>query len=102
MIDIDKLVETLNVTDVTTLDEMRAMVVAVFDIAKASNDAEKVLQDANEKLVKENERLTAQNLELFNRVTSTYSTNNSENKENSDNSEDEEVTTDEILSYYTK
>lgn len=98
MIDIDKLVETLNVTDVTTIDEMRAMVVAVLDSAKASNEAEIVLQDANDKLVKENERLTAQNLELFNRVTSTFSTTSTESVDD----ETEEVTTDEILSYYTE
>lgn len=98
MIDIDKLVETLNVTDVTTIDEMRAMVVAVLDSAKASNEAEIALQDANDKLVKENERLTAQNLELFNRVTSTFSTTSTESVDD----ETEEVTTDEILSYYTE
>lgn len=98
MIDIDKLVETLNVTDVTTIDEMRAMVVAVLDSAKASNEAEIALQDANDTLVKENERLTAQNLELFNRVTSTFSTTSTESVDD----ETEEVTTDEILSYYTE
>ena len=98
MIDIDKLVETLNVTDVTTIDEMRAMVVAVLDSAKTSNEAEIALQDANDKLVKENERLTAQNLELFNRVTSTFSTTSTESVDD----ETEEVTTDEILSYYTE
>lgn len=101
MIDIDTLVETLNVTDTTTLDEMRAMVVTFLDSAKASNEAEKALQDANEKLVAENERLTAQNLELFNRVTSTYS-NSLENRKNSENEEDEEVTTEDILNYYTE
>lgn len=99
MIDIDKMVETLNVTDVTTIDEMRAMVVAVLDSAKASNEAETALQEANDKLVKENERLTAQNLELFNRVTSTFSTPSADSV---DDDETEEVTTDEILSYYTE
>lgn len=100
MIDIDKMVETLNVTDVTTIDEMRAMVVAVLDSAKASNEAETALQDANDKLVKENERLTAQNLELFNRVTSSFSSSPTETTEGEE--EEEEVTTDDILSYYTE
>ena len=96
MIDIDKMVTTLNIPDGMTVDEMRRIVVDVLDMAKASNEAEKVIASENETLKKENDRLSKQNLELFNRVTTSISPTSAPKEEE----EKEEITTDDILSYY--
>lgn len=98
MIDIDKMVTTLNIPDGMTVDEMRRKVVEVLDMAKASNEAENAIATENATLKTENNRLSKQNLELFNRVTTSISPN-STNKE--EDEEKEEVTTDDILSYYS-
>lgn len=98
MIDIDKMVTTLSIPDGMTVDEMRRIVVDVLDMAKASNDAEKAIAAENATLKTENDRLSKQNLELFNRVTTSISTA-PELKEDEEE-EKEEVTTDDILSYY--
>lgn len=99
MIDIDKMVTTLNIPDGMTVDEMRRKVVDVLDMAKASNEAEKVVAAENATLKTENDRLSKQNLELFNRVTSSISPSPTHKEDDDD--EKEEVTTDDILSYYS-
>lgn len=99
MIDIDKMVTTLNIPDGMTVDEMRRIVVDVLDMAKASNEAEKVIATENATLKTENDRLSKQNLELFNRVTTSISPSQTHKEE--DEEEKEEVTTDDILSYYS-
>ena len=96
MIDIDKIVTTLSIPDGMTVDEMRSVVVEVLDMVKASNEDEKALTDQNEILKKENDRLSRQNLELFNRVTTSISPTSTPKEEE----EKEEITTDDILSYY--
>ena len=96
MIDIDKIVTTLSIPDGMTVDEMRSVVVEVLDMVKASNEDEKALTDQNEILKKENDRLSKQNLELFNRVTTSISPTSTPKEEE----EKEEITTDDILSYY--
>lgn len=98
MIDIDKMVTTLNIPDGMTVDEMRRIVVDVLDMAKASNEAEKAIATENATLKTENDRLSKQNLELFNRVTTSISP--STKPKEYDEEEKEEVTTDDILSYY--
>ena len=98
MIDIDKLIETLNIPDGMTVDEMRKVVVDVLDVVRASNDAEKLVSDENESLKSENDRLSKQNLELFNRVTSSLVSTLPEASEPKE--EEEEITTDDILKYY--
>lgn len=97
MIDIEKMVTTLNIPDGMTVDEMRRIVVDVLDMAKASNEAEKAIATENATLKTENDRLSKQNLELFNRVTTSISPKLKEDEEE----EKEEVTTDDILSYYS-
>lgn len=97
MIDIDKLIESLNIPDGMTVDEMRRVVVDVLDMARASNDAEKLISDENETLKSENDRLSKQNLELFNRVTTSLGSGLTEK---SDQKEEDEVTTEDILEYY--
>lgn len=97
MIDIDKMVTTLNIPDGMTVDEMRKIVVDVLDMARASNDAENAITAENATLKTENERLTKQNLDLFNRVTTSMSTSPTPKPEEE---EKEEVTTEDILSYY--
>lgn len=99
MIDIDKMVTTLNIPDGMTVDEMRRIVVDVLDMAKASNEAEKAIATENATLKTENDRLSKQNLELFNRVTTSISPT-TKTKDDEDEEEKEEVTTDDILSYY--
>ena len=99
MIDIDKMVTTLNIPDGMTVDEMRRIVVDVLDMAKASNEAEKAITDENATLKTENDRLSKQNLELFNRVTTSISP--SPTKKDDEEKEKEEVTTDDILNYYS-
>ena len=99
MIDIDKMVTTLNIPDGMTVDEMRRIVVDVLDMAKASNEAEKAIATENATLKTENDRLSKQNLELFNRVTTSISPT-SKNKDEDEN-EKEEITTNDILSYYS-
>lgn len=99
MIDIEKMVTTLNIPDGMTVDEMRRIVVDVLDMAKASNEAEKAIATENATLKTENDRLSKQNLELFNRVTTSISPS-PKFKEDEDE-EKEEVTTDDILSYYS-
>ena len=99
MIDIDKMVTTLNIPDGMTVDEMRRIVVDVLDMAKASNEAEKAIATENATLKTENDRLSKQNLELFNRVTTSISPT-SKTKDDDEEEEKEEVTTDDILSYY--
>ena len=96
MIDIEKMVSTLNIPDGMTVDEMRRMVVDVLDMAKASNEAEKAIVTENATLKTENDRLSKQNLELFNRVTTSISPTSTPKEEE----EKEELTTDDILSYY--
>lgn len=99
MIDIEKMVTTLKIPDGMTVDEMRRIVVDVLDMAKASNEAEKAIATENATLKTENDRLSKQNLELFNRVTTSISPT-SKTKEDDEEEEKEEVTTDDILSYY--
>ena len=98
MIDIDKMVTTLYIPDGMTVDEMRRIVVDVLDMAKASNEAEKAITDENATLKTENDRLSKQNLELFNRVTTSISP--SPTRKDDEEKEKEEVTTDDILNYY--
>lgn len=100
MIDIDKMVTTLNIPDGMTVDEMRRVVVDVLDMAKASNEAEKAIATENATLKTENDRLAKQNLELFNRVTTSISPT-SKTKDDDKEEEKDEVTTDDILSYYS-
>ena len=99
MIDIEKMVATLNIPDGMTVDEMRRIVVDVLDMAKASNEAEKAIATENATLKTENDRLSKQNLELFNRVTTTISP--APKLKEDEEEEKEEVTTDDILSYYS-
>lgn len=99
MIDIEKMVTTLNIPDGMTVDEMRRIVVDVLDMVKASNEAEKAIATENATLKTENDRLSKQNLELFNRVTTTISP--STKLKEDEEEEKEEVTTDDILSYYS-
>lgn len=99
MIDIDKMVTTLNIPDGMTVDEMRRIVVDVLDMAKASNEAEKAISDENATLKTENDRLSKQNLELFNRVTTSISP--SPTKKDDEEKGKEEVTTEDILNYYS-
>ena len=99
MIDIEKMVTTLNIPDGMTVDEMRRIVVDVLDMAKASNEAEKAIATENATLKTENDRLSKQNLELFNRVTTTISPSPKLKEDGEE--EKEEVTTDDILSYYS-
>ena len=96
MIDIDKMVTTLSIPDGMTVDEMRRIVVDVLDMAKASNEVEKAIATENATLKTENDRLSKQNLELFNRVTTSISPTFAPK----DEEEKEEITTDDILSYY--
>ena len=96
MIDIEKMVSTLSIPDGMSVDEMRKVVVDVLDMAKASNEDEKAITTENETLKKENDRLSRQNLELFNRVTTSISPTPTPKEEE----EKEEITTDDILSYY--
>ena len=96
MIDIEKMVTTLSIPDGMTVDEMRRIVVDVLDMAKASNEAEKAIATENATLKTENDRLAKQNLELFNRVTTSISPTSVPKEEE----EKEEITTDDILSYY--
>ena len=98
MIDIDKMVTTLSIPDGMTVDEMRRIVVDVLDMAKASNEAEKAITDENATLKTENDRLSKQNLELFNRVTTSISP--SPTRKDDEEKKKEEVTTDDILNYY--
>ena len=100
MIDIDKMITTLNIPDGMTVDEMRRIVVDVLDMAKASNEAEKAIATENATLKTENDRLSRQNLELFNRVTTSISPS-PKTKDDDKEEEKEEVTTDDILSYYS-
>lgn len=99
MIDIDKMVTTLNIPDGMTVDEMRRIVVDVLDMAKASNEAEKAIATENATLKTENDRLSKQNLELFNRVTTSISPTSKIKDE--DENEKEEIITNDILSYYS-
>ena len=99
MIDIDKMVTTLNIPDGMTVDEMRRIVVDVLDMAKASNEAEKAIATENATLKTENDRLSKQNLELFNRVTTSISP--TPTKKDDEEKEKEEVTTEDILNYYS-
>ena len=100
MIDIEKMVTTLNIPDGMTVDEMRRIVVDVLDMAKASNEAEKAIATENATLKTENDRLAKQNLELFNRVTTSISPL-PKTKDDDKEEEKDEVTTDDILSYYS-
>lgn len=97
MIDIEKMVATLNIPDGMTVDEMRKVVVDVLDMARASNDEENTITAENANLKSENDRLTKQNLDLFNRVTTSISPMT---KSKDDDEDKEEVTTEDILNYY--
>lgn len=99
MIDIEKMVATLNIPDGMTVDEMRRIVVDVLDMVRASNDEENAITAENANLKSENDRLSKQNLELFNRVTTSISP--SPKLKEDEEEEKEEVTTDDILSYYS-
>lgn len=99
MIDIEKMVATLNIPDGMTVDEMRRIVVDVLDMAKASNEAEKAIATENATLKTENDRLSKQNLELFNRVTTSISPSTTR-KDDEEKEKEKEVTTDDILNYY--
>lgn len=99
MIDIEKMVTTLNIPDGMTVDEMRRIVVDVLDMAKASNEAEKAIATENATLKTENDRLSKQNLELFNRVTTSISPSPTR-KDDEEKEKEKEVTTDDILNYY--
>lgn len=99
MIDIEKMVETLNIPDGMTVDEMRRIVVDVLDMAKASNEAEKAIATENATLKTENDRLSKQNLELFNRVTTSISPSPTR-RDDEEKEKEKEVTTDDILNYY--
>lgn len=99
MIDIEKMVTTLNIPDGMTVDEMRRIVVDVLDMAKASNEAEKAIATENATLKTENDRLSKQNLELFNRVTTSISPSTTQ-KDDVEKEKEKEVTTDDILNYY--
>ena len=99
MIDIEKMVATLNIPDGMTVDEMRKVVVDVLDMVRASNDEENTITAENANLKSENDRLSKQNLELFNRVTTSISP--SPKLKEDEEEEKKEVTTDEILSYYS-
>lgn len=99
MIDIEKMVATLNIPDGMTVDEMRKVVVDVLDMVRASNDEENTITAENANLKSENDRLSKQNLELFNRVTTSISP--SPKLKEDVEEEKEEVTTDDILSYYS-
>lgn len=99
MIDIDKMVTTLSIPDGMTVDEMRRIVVDVLDMAKASNEAEKAIATENATLKTENDRLSKQNLELFNRVTTSISP--APKLKEDEEEEKEEVATNDILSYYS-
>lgn len=96
MIDIEKLVSNLNIPDGMSVDEMRRVAVEVLDMVKASNEDEKAITTENETLKKENDRLSKQNLELFNRVTTSISPTSTPKEEE----EKEDITTEDILSYY--
>ena len=97
MIDIEKMVSTLSIPDGMTVDEMRRIVVDVLDMAKASNESEKAIATENATLKTENDRLAKQNLELFNRVTTSISPST---QTKDDDKEKDEITTEDILSYY--
>lgn len=97
MIDIEKMIATLNIPDGMTVDEMRKVVVDVLDMARASNDEENTITAENANLKSENDRLTKQNLDLFNRVTTSISPMT---KSKDDDEYKEEVTTEDILNYY--
>lgn len=97
MIDIEKMVATLNIPDGMTVDEMRKVVVDVLDMARTSNDEENAITAENANLKSENDRLTKQNLDLFNRVTTSISPMS---KSKDDDEDKEEVTTEDILNYY--
>lgn len=97
MIDIDDLIKRLDIPDGMSVDEMRKVVVDVLDIARASNDAEKLIVDENATLKTENERLGKQNLDLFNRVTTSMAAPQKEDVEE----EKEDVNTEDILEYYS-
>ena len=97
MIDIDDLIKRLDIPDGMSVDEMRKVVVDVLDIARASNDAEKLIVAENATLKTENERLGKQNLDLFNRVTTSMAVPQKEDVEE----EKEDVNTEDILEYYS-
>lgn len=97
MIDIEKMVATLNIPDGMTVDEMRKVVVDVLDMVRASNDEENTITAENANLKSENDRLTKQNLDLFNRVTTSISPMT---KSKDDDEYKEEVATEDILNYY--
>ena len=99
MIDIDQMVTTLNIPEGMTVDEMRRVVADVLAMPTAQNEAEKAIATENETMKTENDRLAKQNLELFNRVTTSISP--SPKTKDDDKEEKEEVTTDDILSYYS-
>lgn len=99
MINIEKMVAALNIPDGMTVDEMRKVVVDVLDMVRASNDEENAITAENANLKSENDRLSKQNLELFNRVTTSISP--SPKLKEDEEEEKKEVTTDDILSYYS-
>ena len=99
MINIEKMVAALSIPDGMTVDEMRKVVVDVLDMVRASNDEENAITAENANLKSENDRLSKQNLELFNRVTTSISP--SPKLKEDEEEEKKEVTTDDILSYYS-
>ena len=94
---IDKTKLNLDVPDGMTVDQMRAIIVSVLEAIDASNAEETALKETNDKLVTENERLGKQNLDLFNKVTSSVPTPAPQEEEK----EEKEVTTEDIIEYYS-
>lgn len=94
MIDLSKV--NIEIPDGMTVDEMRARMVELVDVMKASNQDETEIYVKNKELSDENDRLRKQNLDLFNRVTMPIIIN--KHTETDDSS----PTTDEIISYYSK
>lgn len=94
---IDKTKLNLDVPDGMTVDQMRAVIVSVLEAIDASNAEEVALKETNDKLVTENERLGKQNLDLFNKVTSSAPAPAPQEEEK----EEKEVTTEDIIEYYS-
>lgn len=99
MIKIDELVTKLEIPDGMTVDQMRALAVDVIDMVKASNAEETTITTERDTLKTENERLGKQNLDLFNRVTTSSLPPNPKDEEQQDEDKDE-VDTEDIVNYY--
>lgn len=98
MLNVDELVKKLEIPDGMTVSDMRAVVVDLLDMVKASNDEETAIATERDSLKVENDRLSKQNLDLFNRVTTASLPSKPNNEEKED--EVEEITTEDIVNYY--